>query len=71
MFRLEAKYDISLENGKFFINRPMAEDLCFKIKIDNFEVDLCLNPKKSRFMEPAVVAVRNIGRLLDKGYRCT
>ena len=56
MARLKAKYEIDLNEGKFHINRPITEDLTFKIKIDDFDVELCLNPEKSMLHGGAVVA---------------
>jgi hypothetical protein len=38
MVRLEAKYEIDLENGKLLINRPITCDLSFTINIDDFDV---------------------------------
>lgn len=46
MVRLEAKYEIYLKDGKLLINRPITEDLSFRININDFDVELCLNPEK-------------------------
>lgn len=56
MVRLEAKYEIDLENGKLFINRPITDDLSFRINIDDFDIKLCLNPEKSSSHGLTVVA---------------
>ena len=56
MVRLEAKYEIDLENGKLLINRPITDDLNFKINIDDFDVELCLNPEKSMVYGSTIVA---------------
>ena len=57
MVRLEAKYEIDLMEvmeGAFHINRPMTNYLRFSAKINDFDVELCLDPKKSPLMEPSV-----------------
>jgi hypothetical protein len=54
MVRLEAKYEIDLGDGTFHINRPKAEDLGFQIRIDGFDVTLCIDPDE--FHGWAVVA---------------
>lgn len=42
MARLTAKYDLNLKKGQFLINRPQTENLVFKSRIDDFDVELYL-----------------------------
>lgn len=42
--RLTAKYVVELENGHFLVCRALTDKLRFRAHIDEFDVELCLNP---------------------------
>lgn len=43
LFRLTARFDIRLQ-ARLLLKRPRTDDLCYRTKFDDFDVELCLNP---------------------------
>jgi hypothetical protein len=53
LFRLTARFDIAIQ-GEFLFKRPVSDDLCYKITIRDFEVELCLNPNAKSYQKRPV-----------------
>jgi len=43
LFRLTARFDVDLQ-GHFLFKRPMTDDLCYRTELNDFDVEICLNP---------------------------